>query len=643
MNWANPRWLGLLAFAPLLWMVFRRGLEQRQKRLKKFADARHWPLIAPEIDFNRLKRKANAWLLAFVFLVLAMARPQFGVLEETVKIAGLDLMVVFDVSNSMLTEDVAPNRLKRARYFVHSLVDRLDGDRVGIIAFAASAYLACPLTTDLDYVRDSLEILDPKSVSSQGTDIGNAVDTAFRALDRGAEEEPGGGTKTGSRVILLVTDGEDQEKIAADAAERLKAQGIRLYVFGVGTADGAPIPLRDEGGLLHGYKKGPSGETVLSKMDSSSLEKLASSGGGRYWTVSDTGRELNELMADLGALARGDLTEKKITTQQERFQIPLGLGLLVLFLELLLSVKKPARSSRLSFNRLGTGVLASGKKLAGVLVLAGASLFLNSSRAQAADGAAPVDAYQKNESALKDFEEGKWDQAKGKFDDAQARHPESPELRFNEGSIAMKSEKLDEASEQFEKAGREAEKRNQPELAGQAYFNQGTALMQKKDTAKAIPAFIDALEQARSAGDKALEADARKNLELMLRQQAQGGEGKDGKPQDSKSSNPNQDQKGQSDQDQKNKNNSKDPNAKDKKDQSDSKNDSKKDENKDGKGDQEKNQQDPQVSKGHGYHSKQLSKDAAEQVMKELSRREKELQQKLSRQKGAPARSDRDW
>ncbi len=638
MTWANPSWLWFLAAVPLLIYAFDRSIRMRKKRLERFAVPQNWSVIAPEVDYSRLKRKAWTWIAAFVFLTLALARPQWGVLEETVKVSGLDLMVAVDVSNSMMTEDVPPNRLKRARFFLRTLVERLSGDRVGVVAFAASSYLASPLTNDLGYINDTLEILDPKAVSTQGSDLGNALDTALRALDRGSEEgEATESAKLGSKVVVLISDGEDHEQGAKEAAERLKAQAVRLYVFGVGTEMGGPVPVRDSSGQLRGYKRDRSGGTVQSKMNPAALEAVAQAAGGRYWTMTESGRELTEFVADLGALARGDLTERKVTTRQERYQIPLALGLILLFAELFAPARRMLRKRKEGASWSGKLRPAARTLAKGAVVLAGlSSLSLTVETARAADW----ETYRKNEEGLRAYEQNRIDEAKRSFGDAQAHSPASPELRFNQGSIEYKAENWEKAAEEFEKAGRDAEKRSDPGLAGRSYFNQGNSWMQKKDPARAIPAFIDAIEQAKSYGDEKLEADARKNLELMLQQQQQnsGGQGEK-KDKDSE-------QKEQSESSQ-----GKDPQQGDQKDpKSDPKDgkdgEDKKDDPKDGeKDDDKKDEQNAQVQQRgkRTFESQKLSKEAAEQVMNELGRREKELQGKLRRQSAPTTTSGKDW
>src|SRR6185437_11532870 len=188
MIFAHPQWLWALLVLPLFYLIMIWNRAQRRRRLASFADPALWPRLLPELDWGAPLRKGLIWILAFGFGIVALANPEWGRHEQVVHLNGLDIMVVLDVSNSMYVEDVVPSRLESAKHFVTDFLERLEGDRVGIVAFAASSYVASPLTTDLDYIRENLAILSPKMVHNQGTDIGLGLETAGRALARGAEE-----------------------------------------------------------------------------------------------------------------------------------------------------------------------------------------------------------------------------------------------------------------------------------------------------------------------------------------------------------------------------------------------------------------------------------------------------------------------
>jgi Ca-activated chloride channel homolog len=591
MKWASPQWFWALVLVPLFYLAVNWHQAKKQKRFERFADPVVWPIIAPELNWRASLIKARLWIMAFVCLVLALARPQWGTREEVVRVTGLDILLVFDISNSMYVEDVVPSRLKKAKHFVRSLLDRLDGDRVGVVSFAASSHLTCPLTTDLDYVREQVDLLDPRLVINQGTDIGLALETTAKALDRGAEESSGrsDSDQRSSRVVILISDGEDHEEMAMSGAQKLKEKGARFYIFGVGTEKGGPVPTRDDAGQLHGYKRDNKGTPVVSTFRPEALMQLASAARGRYWTITQNENEIEELLQDLGLLNRSDQAEHRMIIYEDRFQWPLFVAILLLLIELSL----PAR------------------KIRKVFVLAAIMLFFTigpSERfAYGSDtSGVSIGTYLENEKGLKAFSQGNMEEAKKSFGEAQARSPMLPELQYNQGVIQMQEGEMDWAAHGFEGAVKGALERNDPRLLGSAFFNLGNALASKEDVNGAIQAYLKAIEAAKTGQDKALEDDARKNIELLMKQLKQ-----------------NKEQQKQEQQ------------------------------NKQGQGqDQQKQDQEKQDQKNHGsprsqrrnqFKSEKLTKEDADRVMAELSNREQELKYKLSKQRGRPQNQQKDW
>ncbi len=334
MKFLYPGSLWWLVLIPIAYTALVWDEKRRLKRFEVFAQRSLWPVVAPEISAHARMRKMILWLAAAAFAILAMARPQWGTQEEVTKMSGLDVMVVLDVSNSMETEDVIPSRLKKSKHFLRSLVERLQGDRFGLVVFAGGASVASPLTTDSEYFLEQLEIQNPKTIPTQGTDIGLGLETGARAMERGAAQSGQGREEVPSRAIVLISDGEDFEKSAREAAAALKAQGIRLYVFGVGTEKGGPVPVRDESGALVNYKRDRAGKPVVSTFHPDDLVQIAATAGGRYWNVTADESEIADLLKDLGALTRGEFSEHRYLDFQERFQYQLGIAILLLFREL---------------------------------------------------------------------------------------------------------------------------------------------------------------------------------------------------------------------------------------------------------------------------------------------------------------------
>ncbi|MBI3542253.1 MAG: VWA domain-containing protein [Deltaproteobacteria bacterium] len=266
--------LPLWALLPVVWYVIEK---KASNQLARFAASPLLKLILrggdPADIAARRRTRFVFGLLAMLFAIIALARPQLGVREEAMPTEGLDMVVLLDVSNSMLTEDVVPSRLKKAKHVVRNFIDRLNGDRVGIVAFAGSAYPAVPLTTDYDFVKQTLDVLDESSVANQGTDLRKGLEVARDLLIRGGmndDEDPAHQQSKGdesSRIIVIVSDGESHEGEEAKIAGSLREQGIRVFSIGVGSLKGGPIPLRDQSGYMRGYKKDSSGGMVLTKLE----------------------------------------------------------------------------------------------------------------------------------------------------------------------------------------------------------------------------------------------------------------------------------------------------------------------------------------------------------------------------------------
>jgi len=602
-----------------------------EDQFRKFAQKKLWKWIAPEYSATHSRRKIWIWIFSLVFFVLAWARPQWGMREEKIKLAGLDVVVVLDVSLSMEVEDVSPSRLSKSKHFIRGILEGLKGDRVGLMAFAGSASMASPLTNDMSYVAESLELLSPRFAGLQGTNIALGLEGALRVLDRGTQPVPQGMMDpSGSRAIVLISDGEEHEPEAAALAKRIKEAGIKLYVFGVGTSKGGPIPIRDPEGRLISYKKDSSGKTVTSSFKPDALTSIALSGGGTYWNMSDTESEAQEMLKDLGALERGNYAEKTFLIYHERYQIPLAIALFLLMIEMSLAGYRTVRSAAM-----------------GLVVF----FWLSPVSAQASviDG---VTTYQKNNEGVSAFEKGDLDEAAKKFGEAQALQPEKSELRFNEATTRAKKGDLEGGIQNLQSAAQEAIKNNQGSLAAKSLFNLGVALGQKGDRNSAIQAYLSSLNEAQKTKDDALIEDIRKNIELLVRQDEEKKKQKQKSDQQDKNQSSNQDkdqnQEQQQDQ-QKDQDQNKDQQAKSEKDKDkdkDKQDQSGENEKEEKKQSNNKDVQDPEKSRQkYQFNSKKLSKEDAEQVMAELGSKEKDLRDRMNRtsNRGQPRREQKDW
>jgi len=325
MRFARPELLWLVPLAAVILPLFVlwafRSVDRARRAL--VADdllrklARGW---SP----GRRRMKAILQVVGVLLVIASLAGPRVGSREVTVKRRGIDLVVALDTSASMNAQDIVPTRLAKAKREVSAFLDRLDGDRVGLVAFAGDAFLQCPLTLDYGAARMFLEVLDENSVSRPGTNLGAAIRTALGAFPEGDDKY---------KAIVLVTDGEDHSGAAQEAAEEAARRGIRVYPIGVGSETGEPIPLVDDGRRSGGYKKDRRGEIIMTALDVEELERIALATGGEFHRATTGELELERIYEALERLGEREVASRSFTQFEERFQIPLGLGLLLLLID----------------------------------------------------------------------------------------------------------------------------------------------------------------------------------------------------------------------------------------------------------------------------------------------------------------------
>jgi Ca-activated chloride channel family protein len=346
MRFAAPAYLWLLLGVPALVALYVLAFRLRRRALEALGDLPLLRRLVRGADTERRVIKAALVVAAFGFLVLALARPQWGAREETVSRRGVDVILAVDTSLSMLAEDVRPNRLAQARAAVSSFIDLLRGDRVGLVAFAGAAYVACPLT--LDYTAASLfvDLLDTALLPVQGTAIAQAIRTATRAFTP---------TERRHRVLVLITDGEDHEGDVEAAARAAAAEGIVVYTVGVGSPAGEPIPLRNARGDVIGYKEDRDRRKVTSRLGETQLEAIALATGGRYFRSTPEGIELQKVYEEIAAMDQRTMQGRLTTVHEERYQAPLLAALLLLGLEAAIPERRRARDA----SGTGTGRAAA--------------------------------------------------------------------------------------------------------------------------------------------------------------------------------------------------------------------------------------------------------------------------------------------
>lgn len=338
-RFAYPAALWLLILIPLVVVLYGVAAVRRRRRLARFGESTTLRALMPDYSKGRNVLKMLLLLLSLFFLVIAVARPQFGSKLKEEKSEGIEMMLVVDVSNSMLAEDFEPSRLERTKYAIGKLFEGLKQDRVGLVVFAGEAKVQLPITTDYRMARAFTKRISPSLVSVQGTDLAQALSLATISFS----------STTGvnrSRAIILITDGEGHSGDIMAAAEQAKAQGIRIYTIGIGTPEGAPIQIDGE------FLKDEKGDMVVTKLDEATLESIAQATDGLYVRASKQDLGLDEVVREINAMEKSELDTLRFEEYNEQYAYALVVALVLLLLEFaLLDRRNPLLSHLNIFNR----------------------------------------------------------------------------------------------------------------------------------------------------------------------------------------------------------------------------------------------------------------------------------------------------
>lgn len=326
-RFADADWLWALALVPVAGLLLMFAARRRRRALESFGESALVTKLTHTVNLAARRWKSAMLLGGLVFLVVALARPQFGTRVETVRSQGQDIMVAIDLSTSMLAEDVSPSRLERARLATLRLMSNLDGDRIGLVAFAGSAFVQSPLTVDYSAAGMFLNAMHPDLMPSQGTDLGAALRVSLDALDQGARE---------ARVVVLVTDGEHLEGDFEEVLERAVDSGVQVHVVGIGSPEGAPIPMYDGAGRRTGFLRDDEGTVVTTRLDETTLRTVAERTGAQYVRAGAGGTAFDDLVDRIAGVEGEALDARQITQFEEQFQIFLGVALILLLIEWLL-------------------------------------------------------------------------------------------------------------------------------------------------------------------------------------------------------------------------------------------------------------------------------------------------------------------
>ena len=453
----SPIYLYLLVLIPLLALIRFLSYRNQKKRLRKFGEPSLLKALMP--DVSRFRPSVKFWILqgALALLIVMLARPQMGTKINHEKRVGIETIIAMDISNSMRAEDIVPSRLDRSKMMVENLVDHFTNDKIGLIVFAGDAFVQLPITSDYVSAKMFLSSIDPSMMASQGTDIARAIEMASHSFT----QEEGIG-----KAIVVITDGEDHEGGAVEAAEAAKKNGMRVYVLGVGSTQGAPIPVPGTGN----YMQDNTGNTVMSALKEDMCKQVAQAGGGAYIHVENNSAAQEQLDNELDKLAKKETSTAVYSEFDEQFQAFGVLALLLLILEICIFDRR---------NPLLKHVSLFGKRKVAIMLL-----FLT-----ALSVTAQTDR-QYIRQGNKLFRMGDYPNAEVSYRKAIEQNPKNPQASFNLGNALMAQKKDSAAVTQFENASR---LETNPLRKAQSFHNIGVICQTHKMYGEAIEAYKSAL------------------------------------------------------------------------------------------------------------------------------------------------------
>ena len=499
----DPIYLYLLAVIPVLAVIRWLMVRQQKKRLRQFGDPDLVKELMPDVSRFRPLVKFCLLLMALSLLIVMLARPQFGTKISHEKLTGIETIIAMDISNSMLAEDVTPSRLDRAKMMVENLVDNFTNDKIGLIVFAGDAFIQLPITSDYVSAKMFLSSIDPSMMATQGTDIATAISMASRSFT----QEEGIG-----KAIIVITDGEDHEGGALEAAKEAKDRDHRVYVLGVGSPKGAPIPIGNGD-----FMKDNTGQTVMTGLNEEMCRQIAQAGGGAYIHVENNSSAQEKLDEELAKLAKKETETTIYSDYDEQFQAVGIIALLLLIIEAcLMEVKNPLLRNVSLFKR---------KKVATLLLLL---LVAGAATAQSDR--------QLVHKGNKQYRAGNYADAEVLYRKAIEKNNRNPQAVYNLGLALMKQQKDSAAVQQFMDAGK---LETNPLRRALSYHNAGVICQGKKMYGEAIDVYKEALR------NNPADDETRYNLALCKRQQKQQQQNQQQQKQDQKQEEKKEEQKQQ--------------------------------------------------------------------------------------------------
>ena len=478
MNFAYSYMLWMLMIVPpalivFFWWAYR----ERQRLMTMFIQARLLPGLISGVSPARLKARFALLLAAFVFLILALARPQWGFNWEESKQKGLDIVVAIDTSKSMLAEDIQPNRLQRAKLAALDLMQLAQSDRLGLVAFAGGAFLQCPLTIDDSAFRQSVDALDVNIIPQGGTALAEAIDTALTAFKEGEN----------FKVLVIFTDGEDNDENALEAAQAASKEGMKIFTIGIGTAEGELLRVKDAKGRMD-YIRDDQGNVVKSRLNETLLQQIAGETDGGFYLPMRGAKTIDTLYEKgLAPLPKSEGQEKLIKRMHERYHWPLAIAVALLLIEVLMPERKRTRESKSQ---------TSATKARVAVTTALISLML------------PTLSHASTSSASKDYRSGNFTNALTEYErllneQSKKQKPEDPRLHFNAGAAAYRATNFTAAIQHFTSAASAQDIK----LQAKAYYNLGNVHFRLGQQAEDLDKLEEAWKEAIKKYQHALSLD----------------------------------------------------------------------------------------------------------------------------------------
>ncbi|MBO7119964.1 MAG: VWA domain-containing protein [Bacteroidaceae bacterium] len=457
-RFASPQYLYLLLVLVALAAIHYYIIYKKKRQVKSFGD----PELTRQLflGVSRWRPEVKFWLtmLALASFIVALARPQFGTRLDTRERTGIEAIIALDVSNSMLAEDVKPNRLEKAKMMVSNMVDGMRDDKIGLIVFAGQAFVQLPITSDYVSAKMFLETISPSMMSVQGTDIAEAINLSMRSFTQ--QEDV-------SRAIFVITDGEDNEARGVEAAKQAAAKGVRVYVLGIGNPGGAPIPIPGTGQ----YIIDDEGNTVISKLSEEMCREIATAGNGSYIYVDNSSSAQKKLSEQVDRLAKAKMESQIYSEYDEQFQGFILIGLLLLLLDVLL-LERESKSTWLS------NLFRRGRPAAALFLL----IFSMTAMAQT-----DRDYIRRGNRLMRD---SVYDKAQVEYQKAIEKDNTNPISHFNLGNALLYQNKAEDAMKEYETAARL--EKDKMRLA-QIYHNMGVVLQSAKQFDKAVACYRNSL------------------------------------------------------------------------------------------------------------------------------------------------------